>query len=202
MRCSIHDLVREASSSHADRPALTWKNQAISYRELWTTTQSVAAGLEQQGVGRGERLAIYLDKRPETVVAMLAAARVGAVFVPVNPILKGPQVGHLLRDCDVTTLVTTPPRLAVLSDELGSCPALRTVVLVAEHLPDETYGLDTVLWSGVDAGGEPSRSGRRPARARLQLGWRERGEGARCMHRCPTDERQHGFEALDLVVWD
>jgi len=159
MRCNIGDLVREAAAAHAERPALTFKNQPITYRELWATTQSVAAGLEAQGLAAGERLAIYLDKRPETVVAMLAAARVGAVFVPVNPILKGPQVGHLLRDCDVTTLVTTPPRLAVLSDELGSCPALRTVVLVAEHLPDETYGLDTVLWSGVDTGGEPSRSG-------------------------------------------
>jgi acyl-CoA ligase (AMP-forming) (exosortase A-associated) len=159
MRCNLGDLVREAASQHADRHALTFKNQAVSYRELWTTTLSVAAGLEGSGVRGGERLAIYLDKRPETVVAMLAASRVGAVFVPVNPILKGPQVGHLLRDCDVSTLVTTPPRLAVLRDELESCPALRTVVLVTEQVPEETHGLQVVRWTDLDAGGEPAGRG-------------------------------------------
>jgi acyl-CoA ligase (AMP-forming) (exosortase A-associated) len=159
MRCNIHDLVREGASAHADRPALTWKNQAMSYRELWTGTQSVAAGLEGCDVGRGERLAIFLDKRTETVVAMMAASRVGAVFVPVNPVLKGPQVGYLLRDCDVTTLVTTPQRLGLLRDELESCPALRTVVLVTEQAPDPAHGLQVVRWSDLDAGGEPTCSG-------------------------------------------
>ena len=45
------------------------------------------------GIGRGERVAVYLEKRVENVAAMFGAAAAGAVFVPVNPLLKPEQVG-------------------------------------------------------------------------------------------------------------
>ena len=51
--------------------------------------------------------------------------------MPVNPLLKPPQVAYILADCDVRVLVTSADRLALLADELGDCPALEHVVLVA-----------------------------------------------------------------------
>ena len=158
MRCNIHDLVREAAWRHPDRLAVTWKASTLTYQELWTHTQSAAAGLERHAIGHGERVAIFLEKRPETVIAMMAISRVGAVFVPVNPVLKGPQVGYLLRDSDATTLITTPQRLALVREELGSCPALKTVVLVTEHAPEPVPGLQLARWSELDAGGQTGGS--------------------------------------------
>ena len=60
-----------------------------------------------------------LPKQFETVITMFGAARAGCVFVPVNPLLKPPQVGHILRDCDVRVLVTTAQRAQELQAELG-----------------------------------------------------------------------------------
>ena len=77
-----------------------------------------------------------LDKRIETVVAIFGASAAGAAFVPVNPLLRPAQVGHILRDCDVRVLVTSPERLALLRDELASCPSVEDVVLVGAGIEE------------------------------------------------------------------
>ena len=87
-----------------------------------------ASGLMHLGLARGERVAIYLEKRFETVIASFGAPAAGGVFVPLNPLLKPEQVGFILRDCDVRVLVTSPERLALLAPMLTECPALRRVV--------------------------------------------------------------------------
>ncbi len=74
------------------------------------------------GLGRAERVAVYLPKRFETVVAFFGTSLAGGVFVPVNPLLKAEQVGHILRDCNVRVLVTSPERLSDLDAVLAACP--------------------------------------------------------------------------------
>ena len=70
-----------------------------------------AAALSGLGLRRGDRVAVYLDKRIETVTALFGASAGGGVFVPVNPLLRPKQVGYIMRDCDVRVLVTSPERL-------------------------------------------------------------------------------------------
>jgi long-subunit acyl-CoA synthetase (AMP-forming) len=58
------------------------------------------------------------------------AARAGGAFVPVNPLLKGPQVAHILRDSAASVLVTAAERLADLEPVLDDLPALEHLVVV------------------------------------------------------------------------
>ncbi len=95
-----------------------------------TVTRPPPHGLLALGLGRAERVGIYLDKRLETVVASFAAPAAGGVFVPINPILKAEQVGFIVRDCEVRVLITSRDRLATLQPVLAQCPSLRHVVLV------------------------------------------------------------------------
>ena len=85
----------------------------------------------QLGLQRADRVGIYLEKRLEAVVASFAAPLAGMVFVPINPLLKADQVRHILRDCNVSLLVTSPERLATLGAALSDCPDLQHVVLCA-----------------------------------------------------------------------
>jgi acyl-CoA ligase (AMP-forming) (exosortase A-associated) len=64
---------------------------------------------------------------------MFAAARAGATFVPINPLLKAPQIAYILRDCEVSVLITTSDRLRELEAELPGCTALRSIVLVDDE---------------------------------------------------------------------
>jgi len=81
-------------------------------------------------LGRSDRVAVYLDKRPETVIALFGAAAAGGVFVPVNPLLKPDQVAYILKDCNVRILVTSPERLGLLTPVLPECHDLRAVIVV------------------------------------------------------------------------
>ncbi len=136
MRTNLHHLVEHRARSHPDSPALTFKKETLNYDALWTQVHGVAAGLRELGVVREQRVAVFLDKRIETVAAIFGASAAGAAFVPVNPLLRPAQVGHILRDCDVRVLVTSPEHLALMRDELASCPTVEDVVLVGAGIEE------------------------------------------------------------------
>ena len=112
--------------------ALTDGTASVSYAALSAAVAACASGLCEHGLQRGERVAIYLEKRVEAVVASFGATAAGGVFVPLNPLLKPEQVGFILRDCAVRVLVTSPERLALLPAVIAQCPALRQVVVTGD----------------------------------------------------------------------
>jgi len=126
----LHELPLAAAEREPRRPALTFGGTSLDYAALARDVERLAAALIELSIARGERVAVFLDKRFETVVASFGAAAAGAVFVPVNPLLKPPQVAYILQDCNVRLLVTTSERLPPLRDALAQCPDLRHVVVV------------------------------------------------------------------------
>ena len=150
----LHELITSASARSPEARALTHGAESWTYAELDAEVKRVAAAFVALGLGRGERVGVYLEKRSETVIACFAAAAAGAVFVPVNPLLKPGQVAFILHDCDVRLLVTSAERLATLAPALRGCTALRHAVLTAGPAP----GLETVpefalhVWSAVAGG--------------------------------------------------
>lgn len=142
MYIRLHDLVRGAADRAGDAPALTYKDTTLRYADLWRQVRAAGAGLRRLGLGRGERVAIYLDKRIETVVACFGASAADTVFVPLNPLLRPAQVAHILRDSGARVLVTTSERVATLRlDDTG----VTDVVLVDD-------GWDAFLVPDVEPG--------------------------------------------------
>lgn len=111
-------------------PAITFKDETISYGELAHQVSSVAAGLHRLGVRRGDRVVTYLEKRLETVVAMFATAAAGAVFVPVNPVFKARQLAHIVADCTPRAIITSAERRSAVRATLpADGPVAHTVVI-------------------------------------------------------------------------
>jgi acyl-CoA ligase (AMP-forming) (exosortase A-associated) len=125
----LHHLPLDAAQRRPDAAALTAAANTLAYAALATAIEHFASGLVGTGLGRGERVGIYLEKRFETVIASFGATAAGAVFVPMNPLLKPDQVAFIARDCDVRVLVTSPERAALLTASLAECPSLRLLVL-------------------------------------------------------------------------
>lgn len=132
VRTQIHNLVEEAATAHGDAPALTYQDVTITYAELWRGVASAGSALKGLGSCRGDRVAVYLEKRIETVAALFGTSAGGGVFVPINPLLRPRQVGYIVRDCGARILVTSPERFALLRDELQECKSVEHVVLVGQ----------------------------------------------------------------------
>jgi acyl-CoA ligase (AMP-forming) (exosortase A-associated) len=126
----LHDLPLLAALRSPQAVALQDDASSIPYEELAREIRRFASALASLRVGRVERVAIYLEKRSETVSASFGAPAHGAVFVPINPLLKAEQVAYILRDCGVRVLVTSNERLRALSQVLKDCPDLAHVIVV------------------------------------------------------------------------
>jgi acyl-CoA ligase (AMP-forming) (exosortase A-associated) len=132
MRTQLHQIVAQMAARRPDAPALTIDDRTVSYAEFWDEARAFAAGLTRIGLGRSERVAIYLDKRIETVASVFGTSAAGGAFVPVNPLLRPQQVGYILDDCSVRVLVTSAERLETLGEELERCSSMQHVIVVAD----------------------------------------------------------------------
>lgn len=137
-------------------PALRAGTVEWSYGQLADRVSAFASALRSlDGVQRLGRVGIWLDKRLETVVAIFGSAHAGAVFVPVNPLLKAEQAAYIARDCNIEVLITTAQRWSGLRPLIQQCPDLRHVVVVDRSedshgepdagLPLRPWGWDALL---------------------------------------------------------
>lgn len=148
---NLLDLVQSATRRTPDAESLVCGDVRLTYRQLLQRSHAFGQALSGLGVAPGERVAIFLDKRVETVVSMLGASAAGCVFVPVNPLLKPDQVAHVLRDSGARCLVTTALRARSLAAD--SVAPVADVILVDEPDPapsDRTIALRVHRWQELD----------------------------------------------------
>lgn len=126
----LHELPLDSAARRPDAPCLTYRSGTLDYASFARGIDQFAAALIALGIGRGERVAIYLPKQFETAIAIFGTPRAGCVFVPANSLLKPLQVAHILRDCNVRALVTSPERASSLAGDLRECPDLKHLLLV------------------------------------------------------------------------
>ena len=142
----FHELIYESATRYPDSIALIDQKRHLSYTELSEAVQSIANALHTLGLDRGERMAIYLEKRLEAVVALFGTSAAGGTFVPINPLLKAEQIAYILNDCNVRILITSADRFDLLSPVLSQCHDLRTVIIIGEPQKTSLPGLNIVSW--------------------------------------------------------
>jgi acyl-CoA ligase (AMP-forming) (exosortase A-associated) len=147
----LQDLISASAAAAPEREALRHQGNSLNYDQLHRMLDHAASGLASLGLDRNERVAVYLEKRFEAVAGLFAAATAGGVFVPVNPLLKPEQVGHILRDCNVRILITSVARFGPLRETLAHCPDLRNVVTVDGALETVFDHVRAVTWDELIA---------------------------------------------------
>jgi len=157
MSILVHDFLFDAAAGTPHAEALVHGARRLDYAALAAEVARAAQLILGQGVARGERVAVYLEKRVENVAAMFGASLAGAVFVPVNPLLKPEQVLHILNDCNVRLLVTSPERLPALAPLLARCPDLRAILVTGAQALEAS--LPVTAWDAAPAScGLPARA--------------------------------------------
>ncbi len=115
--------------------ALLTGDAGLTFAELDAGIGRLAAWLLDQVGEPGERVASWSAKTRVACLMPLAAARAGLIHVPVNPLLKGPQVAHILADSGAKLLITNGARADMLGDGLPTGCAVQDLK-VAEGVID------------------------------------------------------------------
>lgn len=114
------------------------QNQTITYGELYKEVNKAAAALKARGVGKGDAVVIYMPMVPETVVAMLACARIGAVHCLVLEVFSGEALAYRTKDCQAKMIITADgamrggkiiPLKQNVDIALKTCPQVQSILV-------------------------------------------------------------------------
>ncbi|HSK38479.1 MAG TPA: acetate--CoA ligase [Arenibaculum sp.] len=132
-------------AERADQTAIIWEgddpaeSRTITYRELHDQVSRFANVLKSHGVGKGDRVTIYLPMIPEAAYAMLACARIGAIHSVVFGGFSPDSLRDRIVDCDSRILITADEGLRAgrkvplkknADEALSECPAVKTQIVV------------------------------------------------------------------------
>jgi acyl-CoA ligase (AMP-forming) (exosortase A-associated) len=131
----VHHMLQSSAARLPDKEALVHGVERLTYREVARRVEGLAQGLRDVGIGRGDRVGIYLEPSVAQVISLFGVSRAGATFVPINAVLLCDQVAHIMRDCGMKALITTPEKLAGLVEVLPELPALQFAVLTGDGWP-------------------------------------------------------------------
>ena len=166
-KVTVGATLDRAAERFADLEALAFKGQRWTFAELKADCDRAARGLMAAGVQPGDKVALWLDNRPEWMHLLFAVAKVGAVLVPVNTRFRTSDLEYVLRQSDSATLIIADrsgpvdylamvreliPELAATADadalRAGGFPDLRRVIVLSDASYDGTHRWDDLLVAG------------------------------------------------------
>lgn len=128
----VHSYLKDTAALFADKVALIVDGQAWTFGRIDRDSDRLAAALQAMGVRRGDRVASLLDNSAEFVVALWAALKAGAVFVPINHGTKAEKLAFILADAGACCLLAPTSLQARVLPALATAPLLRHVVWVGD----------------------------------------------------------------------
>jgi acetyl-CoA synthetase len=161
LNVAVNCLDRHVEAGLGDRVAYYFEGEpdgdrsVITYRELTERVCQAANVLEGLGVQAGDRVAIYMPMIPETVIAMLACARIGAPHTVVFGGFSADALATRILDCDARVVLTADggwrkgaevPLKPVVDEALERCPDVRNTVVVKRTGSDVTMVDGRDLW--------------------------------------------------------
>jgi fatty-acyl-CoA synthase len=163
---TVGALLDALAAEYGDRPALLSAARRVSFAELAHQANCVAKGLARIGVSKGTRVGVLMPNSPEWLSCAFGALKLGALLVPLNTLLRKPELEYALRHADVTVLVMVArflnhaytdvlreicPALDGADRPLAASqlPALRDVVVLGEPQPKASLAFEALAQRGT-----------------------------------------------------
>src|SRR5579872_2124321 len=103
---SIPELFREQAEQTPDNIAILFRDTALTYRDLGHRVDGVARRLRALGVGPDVKVALYLERSVELVVAMLGVLTAGGAYVPLDPLHPRQRLAYIMEDAHPLAMIT------------------------------------------------------------------------------------------------
>ncbi|MFC1846783.1 long-chain fatty acid--CoA ligase [Chloroflexota bacterium] len=102
---TLIDVVSKAAHQRSDHHALLFQGAHLSYNELDRLSDAFAAALVDQGIQKGDRVALLLPNCPQFIIAELGVWKAGAIAALINPLYTENELKHMLEECGAKTAV-------------------------------------------------------------------------------------------------
>ncbi len=209
---SLAPLIEQRARQHPERPLAVVGDRTWSYGHVDTQASSLAAALSELGLGVGDRIAVNLPNGIEWIIALLAAAKLGAVVVPVSPQLSSHDLRYQLRHAEASAVVTIErwggvDYLQRFEDLLGDLPDLQYVVTVGDEdlwYDDRIFQFEDLVSSGAGrpAPGSVSSDDTKDLAVVYTSGTMGKPKGVQLSHHAIVENAVRTAEVLELSPED
>ena len=128
----LHEALLHAAEKFGNRTALVFEGHRRSFAGLHEDASLLAQEFRRRGLRHGDRVALFLENRPEYLHTYFAVSAAGGVLVPLNTFLAVAELREVLRDCRPAMLVTSKAMLPGINAALDEISSLRHVLLVED----------------------------------------------------------------------
>src|SRR3954467_352535 len=144
---NLTGLLRDRASAHPDRIAYIYDDERVTFAEFDRRVDSVASALRASGVGHGDRVAILEKTSLPYVELLFAAARIGAVQVPVNYRLAADEVAYIVDNARARVLVAGAEFVPVLDAIAGRLEHTDHLIVIEPTAETAGAYTDYATWS-------------------------------------------------------
>ena len=109
---SIAQFIDESAKIYPGRIALVFGAKKVTYSDLFLTSTRVAGALNKLGIKKGDKVALWMPNCPEFIYSFLGIARLGAVVVPVNNMLKREEARYVIEDSRAKILISSVTKIS------------------------------------------------------------------------------------------
>ncbi len=152
----VHHFLEHSADRTPDKVALVCDGQRLTYAQLEAQANRLANALRACGVGRGERIVLYLPNSVELAVGIFAALKAGGVFVVANYSTKLQKLTYVLNDCQASALITSTHRAGMAAHLAQAVPSLKTTVLTPQA-PEGDRAPNILSFAAIQAEFPPDR---------------------------------------------
>jgi L-proline---[L-prolyl-carrier protein] ligase len=145
LRNRLEDLLRASAERWPEKVAMESAGESMTYAQLDSAADRVAASLQDLGVRQGDRVGIHLEKGIEAVVSLYATMRAGGVYVPLDSNAPAARTAYIAADCEIAALISDSTLISALR-EIDPSATPRGIAL-GSPLPQ-----GFVAWNEVQAG--------------------------------------------------
>jgi long-chain acyl-CoA synthetase len=154
MRCiadrpsGVDELFRAAVTRRPDGAAIASAQGRLSYAELNCRVECIVSNLLSRGFVKGERIGLLVGNRPEFLMTVLAAARLGMVVVPMNVRQRAPEILHMMAHSGAVALVLESALLHEVPPR-SKLPSIRAIFVTGDSSQEHAEQFDALLARGA-----------------------------------------------------
>ncbi|MFX0203048.1 MAG: AMP-binding protein, partial [Candidatus Hodarchaeota archaeon] len=128
----VNNFLENSSQRYPDKVAIIYGDDRLTYKEIDERANQLAWSLRDQGIERGERVAILMDSSPEAVISLFGILKADAIFLMLSPTMKSKKLQYILNDCQVKSLITQTSKLKIVKQAIKNCPSLKSLIIVPD----------------------------------------------------------------------
>lgn len=102
----LHERLRKSAARYPDKAAVRCKDRVLTYAALDELSDRIAGALRGRGVGRGDAVALYLDRSADSIAALFGVLKAGCAYVPLDTTAPAARIRYQVTDARVVAAIT------------------------------------------------------------------------------------------------